>query len=72
MRIWVMFPNHLQFNSGGLIGRNNHLQGILLMSIVPYESPLGSLMYAMMCTKLDISHVVGTVSRFLSNPSREH
>ena len=29
-------------------------------------------MYAMVCTRLDIAHAVGTVSRFLSNPGREH
>jgi len=29
-------------------------------------------MYAMVCTRPNIEHVVGTVSRFLSNPSREH
>nr|KYP41608.1 Retrovirus-related Pol polyprotein from transposon TNT 1-94 [Cajanus cajan] len=26
----------------------------------------------MVCTKLDIAHVVGTINRFLSNPGREH
>ena len=29
-------------------------------------------MYAMVCTRPDIAHVVGTVSRFLSNLGREH
>ena len=29
------------------------------MSHVPYASAVGSLMYAMVCTRLDISHVVG-------------
>ncbi|RDY00405.1 hypothetical protein CR513_16426, partial [Mucuna pruriens] len=42
------------------------------MSKVPYASTMGSLMYAMVCTRPDIAHVVGTVSRFLSNPGREH
>ncbi|RDX83005.1 hypothetical protein CR513_36131, partial [Mucuna pruriens] len=42
------------------------------MSRVPYASVVGSLMYAMVCTRPDIAHVVGTVSRFLSNPGREH
>ncbi|RDX90095.1 hypothetical protein CR513_28079, partial [Mucuna pruriens] len=37
------------------------------MSRVPYASIVGSLMYAMVCTKPDIVHVVHTVRRFLSN-----
>ena len=44
----------------------------LYMQRVPYASAVRSLMYAMVCTRPDIAHVVGTVSRFLSNPGREH
>ena len=29
-------------------------------------------MYAMVCTRPDIAHAVGVVSRFLSNPGKEH
>ncbi|KAL5863382.1 hypothetical protein ACOSQ3_000896 [Xanthoceras sorbifolium] len=42
------------------------------MSKVPYASVVGSLMYAMVCTRPDIAHAVGVVSRFLSNPGKEH
>ena len=42
------------------------------MSVIPYSLAVGSLMYAMVCTRLDISHVVGVVSRFLANPSKAH
>ena len=42
------------------------------MKKVPYASAVGSLMYAMVCTRPDISHAVSVVSRFLSNPGREH
>ncbi|CAL9012342.1 unnamed protein product [Prunus brigantina] len=42
------------------------------MAMVPYSSAVGSLMYAMICTRPDITHAVGVVSRFLSKPSREH
>ncbi|CAH9062481.1 unnamed protein product [Cuscuta epithymum] len=42
------------------------------MSAVPYSSAVGSLMYAMVCTRPDIAQAVGTVSRFLSNPGKEH
>ena len=42
------------------------------MSRVPYASAVGSLMYAMVCTRLDIAHVVGVLSRFMSKPGKEH
>jgi ATP-binding cassette subfamily B (MDR/TAP) protein 1 len=42
------------------------------MTKVPYASAVGSLMYAMVCTRPDIAHAVGVVSRFMSNPGREH
>ena len=42
------------------------------MSKVLYSFPVGSLMYTMICTRLDIAYVVGVVSRFLSNPGKEH
>ena len=29
-------------------------------------------MYCMVCTRPDIAHAVSTVSRFLSNPGKEH
>ena len=32
------------------------------MSQVPYANVVGSLMYDIMCMRLDISHVVGVVS----------
>lgn len=42
------------------------------MSKVPYASAVGSLMYAMVCIKPDMAHIVSVVSRFLSNPGNEH
>eukprot|EP00253_Pinus_taeda_P036336 PITA_36336 len=42
------------------------------MSHVPYASAVGSLMYAMVCTRPDIAHVVGVLSRFMSKPGKEH
>ena len=38
---------------------------------VPYASAVGSLMYAMVCTRPDIAHAVGVVSWFLSNLGKE-
>eukprot|EP00253_Pinus_taeda_P030362 PITA_30362 len=42
------------------------------MSRVPYSSAIGSLTYAMVCTRPDIAHVVGVLSRFMSKPGKEH
>jgi hypothetical protein len=38
----------------------------------PYASAVGSLMYAMLCTRPDICYAVGMVSRFQSNPGPVH
>jgi phosphoribosyl-AMP cyclohydrolase len=42
------------------------------MSHVPYASVVGSLMYEMVCTRPDISHAVGVLSRYMSKPGKEH
>ena len=42
------------------------------MSQVPYASAIGSLMYAMVCTRPDLAHAVSVVSRFMSQPGKEH
>lgn len=42
------------------------------MARVPYASAVGKLMYAMMCTRPDISFAVGMVSWFQSNPGFAH
>ena len=42
------------------------------MKTVPYASTVGSLIHVMLCTILDICYSVGIVSRYQSNPSREH
>ena len=42
------------------------------MSSVPYASVVGSLMYAMVCTRSDMAHAVGVLSWFMSKPGKEH
>jgi len=42
------------------------------MSAVPYQSAVGSLMYAMTCTRSDIAYAVSTVSRYCSNYGTAH
>ncbi|XP_073317213.1 secreted RxLR effector protein 161-like [Primulina huaijiensis] len=50
----------------------NTLEETHEMSKVPYSSAVGSLMYAMMCTHLDICYVGGLVSRYQYNPGIRH
>eukprot|EP00253_Pinus_taeda_P016014 PITA_16014 len=42
------------------------------MSCVPYAGAVGSLMYEMVYTRPDITHVVGVLSRFTSKLGKEH
>ncbi|XP_075474033.1 secreted RxLR effector protein 161-like [Primulina tabacum] len=42
------------------------------MQKVPYESAVGSLMYAQVCTCPDIAYVTGMLGRYLSNPGVKH
>ncbi|OAE25312.1 hypothetical protein AXG93_4620s1260 [Marchantia polymorpha subsp. ruderalis] len=42
------------------------------MAKVSYTSHMDSLMYAMVHTRPDIAHVVGVVSKFASNPGKQH
>ena len=42
------------------------------MKSIPYAPGVGSLMYAMVATRPNISLAVGFVSRFMHNPGRSH
>eukprot|EP00253_Pinus_taeda_P031016 PITA_31016 len=42
------------------------------MSRIPYESAVGGLMYAMICTRPDIAHEMAVLSRFTSKLEKEH
>ena len=42
------------------------------MCKVPYASAIGSLMYAIVCTRPDIANAVGVVSRFMSRLGKQH
>jgi hypothetical protein len=42
------------------------------MSHVPYVSVVGSLMYAMFCTRPNIAHAMGVLSRHMLKPGKEH
>ena len=42
------------------------------MSGIPYAPAVGSIMYAMICTRPDISYALSCVSRFQSSPGEDH
>ena len=42
------------------------------MSVIPYASAIGSIMYAMLCTRPDVNLAVSLVGRYQSNPGKEH
>ncbi|PKI41932.1 hypothetical protein CRG98_037682 [Punica granatum] len=42
------------------------------MEKTPYASAVGSIMYAMVCTRPDIAYAVGVVSKYMSNPGKQH
>ena len=42
------------------------------MKSIPYSSAVGSIMYAMIGTRPDLAYPVGIISRYMSQPAREH
>lgn len=42
------------------------------MSSIPYSNIIGSIMYSMICTRVDLAHAVSVTSRFMKNHGREH
>jgi len=42
------------------------------MSRIPYASAVGSIMYAMMCTRPDVAYALSMTSRYQSNPGESH
>ncbi|KAG7554353.1 GAG-pre-integrase domain [Arabidopsis suecica] len=42
------------------------------MKSIPYSNAVGSIMYAMIGTRPDLAHPVGVVSRYMSQPVKDH
>lgn len=42
------------------------------MSRVPYASAIGSIKYAMVCSRPDLAYGISLVSRFMGRPDEEH
>ncbi|KAM2435143.1 hypothetical protein PS1_025135 [Malus domestica] len=42
------------------------------MKNVPYANVVGYLMYAMVCTRLDIAQAISVVAKYMANPRKQH
>ena len=42
------------------------------MIYVPYSSAAGSIMYLMVCTRPDLAFAISVLSKYMSNPRKEH
>ena len=42
------------------------------MNTIPYALAIGSIMYAMLCTRPDVAHALSLTSRYQSDPGMEH
>lgn len=42
------------------------------MEQIPYASVVGSLMYSMVCTRLDLAYLVSLVSKYIGNLGIQH
>jgi len=47
-------------------------KGVADIAEVPYASVVGCLMYAMVCTHVDLVHVVSQVNKYMSKLYRQH
>src|SRR6266511_412916 len=42
------------------------------MKVIPYASAIGSIMYAMLCTRLDVCLAISLAGRYQINPGVDH
>ena len=42
------------------------------MNRIPYASVVGSIMYAMICTRLDVAYALSMCSRYQADPGEQH
>ncbi|KAL8147454.1 hypothetical protein AgCh_004963 [Apium graveolens] len=66
---------YVPMSHGILISKDNYPKSLDdkgRMSKVPYASAIGSIMYVMICTRLDVSYALSMTRRYQSNPSEGH
>ena len=61
--------NHFRLSKEQLLKTKEESDHI---SKVPYASAIGSLMYVMVCTRPDIAHAMGVVTRYMSWLGKQH
>jgi hypothetical protein len=61
--------NHFRLSSSQCPKNDEEIES---MSKVSYANAVGCLMYVMVYTRLNLTHAVSTVSRYMANPGREH
>ena len=67
----ISTPLPINFKLSSSMSPSNKAEG-MEMSRVPYASAVGSLMFAIVCTRPNIAQAVGAVSRYMGNPGKEH
>ena len=67
----ISTPLHVNFKLSSSMCPSNEAE-MKKMSRVSYASVVGSLMFAMICTRPDIAQAVGVVSRYMVNFGGEH
>ncbi|RVW26889.1 Retrovirus-related Pol polyprotein from transposon TNT 1-94 [Vitis vinifera] len=67
--LFTPLAQHFKFDHSTLPSTDEEVE---YMKSVPYSSVVGSLMYAMVCTRPDLAFAVSVVSRFMSNPGKAH
>lgn len=65
----VPLAAHFRFSASQCPSTNEQKKD---MELVPYASAIGSLMYTMVCSRPNLAQAVSVLSRFMSNPGRDH
>ncbi|KAF2296545.1 hypothetical protein GH714_040578 [Hevea brasiliensis] len=67
--VTILFATHFKLSTHMSPKTNEEMEH---MSNVPYSSVVGSIIYAMICTRPDILHTVSVMSKCMVCPRKEH
>jgi len=67
--VFAPFASHFRLSAKSCAQSKEDIEK---MSYVPYSSAVGSLMYAMVCTRPDLSHAMSVVSHYMHNLGKDH
>ena len=65
----IPFAQHFKLSHAQSLSNKENLKE---MERIPYSKAIGSLMYAMVCSRPNLAHAMSVVSRFMANPRKEH